>query len=144
MRLKFLEVSNRVRNWNKVKKFIFVESKLELCQLEMLTFIYNLMCQISLWISVSYVFFVFNRVASWNKSKSVIKLRSSFQISQNEILDSYSSSTCVNVNMPFPNSNFEGYFSTYLFGKAFGHFRELIIECWASRHILCEKILNYF
>ena len=39
MRLKWLEVSNRVRNWNKVKNFIFVESKLELCQLEMLIFI---------------------------------------------------------------------------------------------------------
>ena len=48
IRLMWLEVSNRVRNWNKVKKFIFVYSKLELCQLEMLIYIYNLMCQSSL------------------------------------------------------------------------------------------------
>ena len=38
MRLKWLEVSNRERNWNKIKNFIFVESKLELCQLEMVIF----------------------------------------------------------------------------------------------------------
>ena len=48
MRLMWLEYSNRVRNWNKVRNFIFVESKLELCQLEMLMFVYKLMCQISL------------------------------------------------------------------------------------------------
>jgi len=48
MRLKSLEVSNRVKNRNKVKNFIFVESKLELCQLEMPIFIYKLTCQISL------------------------------------------------------------------------------------------------
>ena len=34
LRLKWFEVSNLVRNRNKVKNFIFVESKLELCQLE--------------------------------------------------------------------------------------------------------------
>jgi len=48
MKLKWLEVSNRVRNLNKVKIFIFVESKLELCQLELPIFIYNLICQSSL------------------------------------------------------------------------------------------------
>ena len=46
--IKVLEVSNSVRNWNKVKNFIFVELKLELCQLEMLICIYKLMCQSSL------------------------------------------------------------------------------------------------
>ena len=48
MRLKWLEVSKPERNWNKVKNFILVLSKLELCQLEMLIFIYKLMCQMSL------------------------------------------------------------------------------------------------
>ena len=43
-----MEVSNLVRNWNKIKNFIFVKSKLELCQLEMPIFIYKLMCQSSL------------------------------------------------------------------------------------------------
>ena len=42
MRLKWLEFSNRVRNRNKIKNFIFVELKLEICQLEMLVFIYRL------------------------------------------------------------------------------------------------------
>ena len=45
--------------------------------------------------------------------------------------------------MSSPNSNFEGNFSTYVFGKSFWHYRELKIECWTSRHLLCEKILNY-
>jgi len=26
----------------------------------------------------------------------------------------------------------------------FGIYRELKSECWESRHLLCEKILNYF
>jgi len=43
--------------------------------------------------------------------------------------------------MYFPNSNFEGNFSTYVFGKSFCHYGELKIDCWASRYILCEKIL---
>ena len=46
--------------------------------------------------------------------------------------------------MSFPNSNFEGTFSTYVFGKSFWHYRELKIDCWTSRHILREKILNSF
>jgi len=29
--------------------------------------------------------------------------------------------------MPFPNSNFEGNFSTYVFGKSFGRYRNLKI-----------------
>ena len=37
--------------------------------------------------------------------------------------------------MSFPNSNFEGIFSTY---------RDLKSECCTSRHILCKKILNFF
>ena len=102
------------------------------------------MCQILLWISVSYVFCECNRGASWNKSKSIIKGRWSFQISQLKILVSYSRSTNVNVKMSFQNSNFEGNFSTYLFGKSFCHYGELKIVCLTPRHILCEKILNFF
>jgi len=45
--------------------------------------------------------------------------------SQIEILVSYSRSTYDKVNMSFPNSNFEGNFSTYVFGKSF-----YIIESW--------------
>jgi len=37
----------------------------------------------------------------------------------------YSRSTNDNVNMSLPNSNFEGNFSTYVFGKSF-----YIIETW--------------
>jgi len=44
--------------------------------------------------------------------------------------------------MSFPNSNFDGNFSTYVFGKSFWHYRGLKIVCWASRHLLWEKILN--
>jgi len=46
--------------------------------------------------------------------------------------------------MSFPNSNFEGIFSTYVFGKSFWHYRESKRECWTSKHILCKKILNFF
>ena len=64
--------------------------------------------------------------------------------SQIEILVSFSRSTNVNVNMSFPNSNFEGNFSTHVFGKLFWHYQELKSECWTSRHILWKKILNFF
>ena len=66
-----------------------------------------------------------------------------FSNSQIEILVSFSKSTNVNLNMSFPNSNFEGNFSTYEFGKSFWHYRDLKSECWTSRHILCKKILNF-
>ena len=49
-----LEVSNRVRNWNKVKNYIYVRSKFLLCQLEIPIFINILMCQSSLINSVSF------------------------------------------------------------------------------------------
>ena len=55
--------------------------------------------------------------------------------SQIETLVSFSRSTNVNVNMSFPNSNFEWSFSTY---------RDLKSECCTSRHILCKKILIFF
>ena len=31
-----------------------------------------------------------------------------------------------------------------MFGKTFWHYRELKIDCWTSRHILCQKILISF
>jgi len=46
--------------------------------------------------------------------------------------------------MSLPSSNFEGNFSTYVFGMSFWHYRVLKIYCWPSRHIFCEKILNTF
>jgi len=75
-----LEVSNRVRNWNKVKNNIYVWSKLQLCQLEIPIFINKLMCQSSLINPVSFVFCEFNRAANWNEGKTIILVRSSFQI----------------------------------------------------------------
>jgi len=51
-----LEVSNRVSNWNRTKSLIFVWSILQICQLEIPLFIFKLMCQSSLRISVSYGF----------------------------------------------------------------------------------------
>ena len=77
MRLKWLEVTNRVRNWNNVKNFDLVESKLELCQLEMLIFIYKLKCQSSLINLLSFLFCEFNRVTSWKEGKNIILERSS-------------------------------------------------------------------
>ena len=92
--------------------------------------------------------FFFRILKSWKArfSHCSISQRQSYHfstiiISNSEIktLVSYSRSTNVNVNMSFPSSNFEGNFSTYVFGKSFCHYRELKIDCWASRHILCEK-----
>jgi len=46
--------------------------------------------------------------------------------------------------MSLPNSNFEGNVCTYVYGKAHSHYRDLKSECWTSRHILSENILNNF
>ena len=81
MLLGCLVVSNRVRNWNKGKNFIFVLSILQICQLEIPKYIYKFISLNSLWIPVSCGFRVFNRV-SWNKGKSIILVPSSFQIYQ--------------------------------------------------------------
>ena len=115
---RYLKVRNRVRNWNKVKNFIFVVSKLQLCQLEIPIHIYKIICQSTLINSISFLFCEFIRVTSWNDANyyfcSII-----ISNSQIETLNSYSRSTNVNVNMSFPNSKFEGNFSTYVFGKSF-------------------------
>jgi len=80
------------------------------------------MCQITLINSVSFLFCEIIRVTSrkmQNYHFSTIFI-SNFRI---EILGSYSMSTNVNVKMSFPNSKFEGNFSTYVFGELFCHYR---------------------
>ena len=140
MRLKWLEVSNHVRNWNNVENFIFVESKIELCQLEMPTFIYKWMCQSSL--IKLFHFCSVNLIG--NELKWRQKCYFSTFISSNsqiEILLSFSRSTNVNVNMSFPNSNFEGDFSTYVFGKSFSHYRHLKSELIKLFHFCSVNLI---
>ena len=67
---------------------------------------------------VSFLFSELNRVASRKKEKYFFRTFI-FSNPQIEILVSFSRSTNVYVNMSFPNSNFEGNFSTYVFGKSF-------------------------
>ena len=90
---------------------------------------------------VSFLFCEFNSVTSRKKQKIFQNVH--LLKSQIKILVSFSRTTNVNVNMSFPNSNFEGNFSTYVFAKSFGHYRELKSECWTSRHILSKKIFNF-
>jgi hypothetical protein len=71
----WLEFSKRVRNWNKVKNFIYVGSKLQLFQLELPIFIYKFMCQSSLINSVSFLFCEFYRLAKWNEGKTINLIR---------------------------------------------------------------------
>ena len=70
-----LEISNRVRNWNIIKKNIYVRSNFLLCQLEIPIFINKLMCNVLLINSVLFAFCEFNRVASWNEGKTIILVR---------------------------------------------------------------------
>ena len=92
---------------------------------------------------VSFLFCEFNPVTSWKEDKNIILERSSslnpkkkywfhFQVQRMSMW------SCL------PNSNFEGNFSTYVFGKSFWHYRDLKSECWTSRHTLRKKILNFF
>ena len=92
----------------------------------------------------SFLFCEFNRVTSWKELQKYYFRTFIFSNSQIELLVSFSRSTNVNVNMSFRNRNFEGNFSTYVFGKSFWHYRDLKSECWTSRHILCKKILKFF
>ena len=48
---------------------------------------------------------------------------------------------CKNV---FPISNFQGFFITYVFVKCFWQLREMKIDCWTSRHLLCERNIKLF
>ena len=92
---------------------------------------------------VSFLFCEFNRVTSWKVGKSIILERSSSQIQNRNPGFIFKVNEC-QCNMSFPNSNFEGNFSTYVFGKSFWYYRDMKSECWTSRHILCKKILNFF
>ena len=128
----------------KGKNLIFVVSILQTCQLEIPLFIYKLICQNSLWISVSYGFWEFKCVTSWNKFKTIILIRSSFQICQLEILVLYQRKCMSNVNVFVPKINFDGNLITYVFFKWFWHF-----PSWKEIVGLCDiyyakKILNYF
>ena len=75
-----LEVSNFVRNWNKVININYVSLNILLFQLEIPIFLNKLMCQRSLINSVSFVFCEFIRFANWNVGKTIILVWSSFQI----------------------------------------------------------------
>jgi len=77
---RYLDVSNRVKNWSKVKNNMYVRRNFY-----NINWIYQyskkiLICQFSLKNSVSFMFCEFNRVSSWNEGKTVILVRSSFQI----------------------------------------------------------------
>ena len=91
---------------------------------------------------VSFLFCEFNRVTSWKEGKSIILERSFLKFPNRNpgFIFKVNESQC---KYFFPNSNFEGNFSTYVFGKSFWHYRDLKSECWSSRHILCKKILNF-
>jgi len=85
--------------------------------------------------TVSFVFSEFNRVANWKRQNhhycTII-----ISNSQIENLVSFSRSTNVNVNMSFPNSNFEGNFSTYCLARHFD-----IIESW--KLIVGHRVIYY-
>ena len=115
------------------KNFIFVLSKLELCQLEMLIFIYKLMCQSSLikWSHFCSVNLSVNELKRLQKYYFSTIIISNSEI---EILVSFSRSTNINVNMYFPYSNFE---ETLVLMCLASHFD--IIETWkvnVGHHII--------
>ena len=80
MRLKWLEVSNRERNWNKVIKLHFRGVETWIMPIG------NANMHIKINVSelinklVSFLFFEFNRITSWNEGKNIILERSSSQI----------------------------------------------------------------
>ena len=67
---------------------------------------------------VSILLCEFNRVTSRKKQKYFYRTFI-FSNPQIEILVSFSRATNINVNMSLPNNNFDGSFSTYVFGKSF-------------------------
>ena len=66
---------------------------------------------------VSFLFCEFNRVMK--RMQKYYFRTFIFSNSQIELLGFFSRSTNVNVNVSFPNSNFEGNFRTYVFGSHF-------------------------
>ena len=140
---RWLEFSNSLRYWNNFKSNIYVKSNIQICQLELPIIIIKLMCQRSLINAFSFVFCEFNLVANEMKSNLSFMFAHHFKF-PNRNTDFFSSSTKINVNMSFPNSSFEGNYSTFGLCKSFWYYRELKIDSWTSRHILCEKSLNPF
>ena len=100
------------------------------------------MCQISLIISISLLFYEFNRVASFNEIETIFFSTIIISNSQIEILVSYRRSTNVNVNISFPNCNFKKLKSLCVW-QVIWHYRELKIEYWTSWHLLIEKNNNF-
>jgi len=92
-----------------------------------------------MFISVLWIY----RIGSWNVGKTIILDNHYFKFSNRSTCFVFQVNECLCKNV-FPNSNFEGVVSMYVFGKWFWHYRELKCECWTSRHILCEKILINF
>jgi len=118
---------------------------LQICQFELPVFIYKLMCEGLLWISVSYGFCEFNRVASWNKGKNIILVRLSFNLCQLGIYWFHiQRKRMSHVNMSVPKIiSKETLVLMFLSIFCFCNFCELKNNWWAPRHLLCEKILNY-
>ena len=108
MRLKWLEVSNRERNWKKSKKHHFRGVEIWIMPIGNANI--HIQNNVSEFINklVSFLFCEFNRVTSWKGRQKYYFRTFIFSNSQIELLVSFSRSTNINVNMSFPNSNFEG------------------------------------
>ena len=126
---RYLEFRNRVMNWNKekisyswVRNFIYADWKSNIhIQIKVSAYINKHSFKSVLWI------YLCNELKWWQNYYISTIIISNSQI---EILVSYSRSTNVEINMSFPNSKFEGNFSTYVFGKSFWHYLELKSERW--------------
>ena len=79
MRLRWLEVSNCLRNWNKDKTSFSWSRNFNYANWK---YQFNIQIKVSEFINklVSFLFCEFNRVTSWNEGKNIILVRSSFQI----------------------------------------------------------------
>ena len=116
-----------------------MESKLELCQLEKLIIIYKLKGQSSL---INLFHFCSVNLCNELKRKQKYYFRTfNFSNSQIEILDSFSSSTNVNVNISFPNSNFEGNLCVMQVILTLSRPEKWILEI--ATYII-QKVLNFF
>jgi len=133
-RFRYLEVGNRVSNWNKVKTSYSWGRNFNNANWH---YQYSYTNNVSEYINkLSFISVL--RIYSCNELEWWQNYYFSTIIITNspiEMLVSYSMSTNVNVKKSFPNSKFEGNFSTYVFGKSFWHYRQLKIEYWISRHL---------
>ena len=76
---RYLEVRNRVRNWNKEKTSFSWSRNWNYSNWK---YQFNIQTNVSEFINklVSFLFCEFNRVTSWNEGKNIILVRPSFQI----------------------------------------------------------------